>query len=183
MSRITIPARDDVQDRSKPILDAVTKQLGFAPNLHRLISLSPPTLAGWLGLQTELAKTLDARTRAAIALAVSEADDCAYCLAAHSYVAENFARMSPAEIKLNRDGRSGDPRPGAAARFAKSLIETRGHVDDNTIEAVHAAGFSDAQIIEITALAAQFLLTNFINNMASTAIDFPRVSAPLSTAR
>ena len=34
MSRISIPARDDVPEASKPILDAVQKQLGVVPNMY-----------------------------------------------------------------------------------------------------------------------------------------------------
>jgi uncharacterized peroxidase-related enzyme len=176
MSRIAIPPRDSAKDQTKPILDSVAKQFGFAPNLHRLMALSPPTLTGWAGLQTALAKTLDAKTRVAIALAVSQADECDYCLAVHSYSAQNFAKISPAEIDLNRRGQSKDVQRGAAAKLARSLIETRGHVDNDVIGAARDAGFSDAQIVEITALAAQYLLTNLMNNMAGTVIDFPRVA-------
>jgi uncharacterized peroxidase-related enzyme len=182
MPRITIPDRDEAPDQSKPTLDAVAKHLGFVPNLHRLMSLSPAALAGWTGLQSQLMKTLDAKTRHAIALAVSEVDGCDYCLAAHSYVAENFAKMSPEEIALNREGRSRDRRRGAAVAFAKALIETRGHVEDSAIESVRGAGFSDTQIVEIIALSAQFLLTNFMNNVGRTEIDFPRVCAARSAA-
>ena len=183
MSRIAIPARDDAKDQARPILDSVAKQFGFAPNLHRLMALSPSALTGWAGLQSALAKTLDAKTRAAIALAVSEADGCVYCLAAHSYSAQNFTKVTPAEIELNRRGQSKDPRRGAAACLARSLVETRGHVDDIAIKAARNAGFSDAQIVEITALTAQYLLTNFMNNMAETAIDFPRVDSSLPAGR
>ena len=37
------------------------------------------------------------------------------------------------------------------------------------------AGFTDGQIIEIIALSAQFLMTNFMNNVADTEIDFPAI--------
>jgi alkylhydroperoxidase family enzyme len=40
---------------------------------------------------------------------------------------------------------------------------------------VSDAGYSDAQIIEMVALSAQFLLTNFVNNAAQTDIDFPAI--------
>ena len=36
------------------------------------------------------------------------------------------------------------------------------------------AGFTDGQIIEVIALSAQFLMTNFMNNVADTEIDFPK---------
>jgi AhpD family alkylhydroperoxidase len=73
-----------------------------------------------------LAKTLDVKTRDGIALAVSEADGCDYCLAAHSYIATNLAKIAPDEIELNRKGRSADPKRQAAVAFAKAVIETRG---------------------------------------------------------
>jgi uncharacterized peroxidase-related enzyme len=175
MSRIAIPSRDEAPGPAQPILDAVNKQLGFVPNLHRLMSISPGALAGWVGLQGALSKTLDLKTRDGIALAVSEANGCNYCLSAHGYVAANFAKMSPEEIALNREGRSSDPKRGAAVRFARRLIETRGHVTDADLAAVREAGFADPQVIEIVALSAQFLLTNFMNNVADSDIDFPAV--------
>lgn len=175
MSRFPTPTRDDAPEASRPLLDAVYKQLGFVPNLHRLMSLSPAVLAGFVGLQGPLSKTLDIKTRDAIALAVSEADGCNYCIAAHSYIAANFAKMSPEEIALNRQGSSKDPKRAAAARFAKVLIDTRGHVGEAEVSAVRAADFSDANIVEIVALCAQFLMTNFINNVADTPVDFPAI--------
>ena len=175
MPRITVPTRDEAPAESQPILDTVGKQLGFIPNLHRLMSLSPAALTGLVGLQGPLSKTLDLRTRDAISLVVSEANACSYCLAAHSYRASHFAHVSPDEIALNRQGRSSDPKREAAASFARNLIETRGKVPDSDLASVRQAGFTDGQIIEIIALSAQFLMTNFMNNVADTEIDFPAV--------
>jgi uncharacterized peroxidase-related enzyme len=175
MSRIAIPTRDAAPLESQPILDNVHKTLGFVPNLQRLMSISPNALAGWAGLMTSLGKTLDVKTRDGIALAVSEVDGCDYCLAAHSYIATNLAKMGPEEIALNRQGRSIDPKRQAAIQFAKSLVEKKGNVTEAEFDAVRQAGWSDANIIEIIALSAQFLLTNFVNNAVKTEIDFPLV--------
>jgi uncharacterized peroxidase-related enzyme len=175
MSRIAIPTRDDAPAESQPILDNVKKMLGFVPNLQRLMSISPNALAGWAGLMSSLSKTLNVKTRDGIAMAVSEVDGCNYCLAAHSYIATNLAKMGPEEIALNREGRSSDPKREAAIHFAKLLVENRGKVTDAEFDAVKKAGWSDANIIEIIALSAQFLLTNFVNNAIETEIDFPAV--------
>ena len=175
MSRIAIPTRDDAPAESKPILDNVHKMLGFVPNLQRLMSISPNALAGWAGLMGALAKTLDVKSRDGIALAVSEADGCDYCLAAHTYISTNLAKIPLEEVALNRQGLSGDAKRQAAVAFAKALIENRGKVSDEQFAAVRAAGWSDADIIEMIALTAQFLLTNFVNNAVQTPIDFPEV--------
>ena len=86
------------------------------------------------------------------------------------------------EIALAREGRSNDPRREAATRFAKRVTETRGEVTDADLAAVCEAGFTDPQIVEIVALSAQFLLTNFINNVADIDIDFP-VAEPAAQPR
>lgn len=176
MSRIAIPGFDDAPTGSRSILENINKMLGFVPNHYRLMSISPNALGGWAGLMGPVSKTLDLKTREGIALAVSEANGCDYCLAAHSYVSMNLAKISPEEIALNRQGRSSDPKRQAAAAFAKALIETRGKVSDEQFAAVKDAGWTDANIIEMIALAAQFLLTNFMNNAVQTPIDFPEVS-------
>jgi uncharacterized peroxidase-related enzyme len=175
--RIQIPlSRDDAPEAARPVLDKVQKMLGFVPNLQRLMSISPPVRNGWAGLMGQLATTLDVKTRDGIALAVSEADACNYCLAAHSHIASNLAKIDADEIARNREGKSADPKREAAITFAKRLIETAGKVSDNEFEAVRKAGWSDANIVEMIALTAQFLLTNFVNNAVQTPIDFPAVT-------
>jgi uncharacterized peroxidase-related enzyme len=175
MSRIAIPGRDDAPAESRAVLDNVNKMLGFVPNLQRLMSISPNALGGWAALMGSLSKTLDVKTRDGIALAVSEADGCDYCLAAHSYTSTNLAKIPPEEIARNRQGRSSDPKRQAAVAFAKALIETHGKVSDAQFAAVKGAGWTDANIVEMIALTAQFLLTNFMNNAVQTPIDFPEV--------
>ncbi|MDB5582344.1 MAG: hypothetical protein JWR80_7520 [Bradyrhizobium sp.] len=178
MNRITFPAtKVEAPEAAQDILANVEKTLGFVPNLHRLMSISPSVLSGWLGLMSNLSKTLDVKTRDGIALATSEANGCDYCVAAHSHVSNKFANMSAQEIALNREGKSEDPKRAAAATFAKRVIETRGRVSDEDLAAVRAAGFSDANVVEIVASTAQFLLTNFLNNVADTAVDFPALAA------
>ena len=112
---------------SKPILDNVDKMLGFVPNLQRLTSISPNALCGWATLMGTLAKTLDVKTRDGIALTVSEADGCGYCLAAYSFTAGKLKNPG-ARNRAERGGRSSDPKRQAAVAFAKALIETRGKV-------------------------------------------------------
>ena len=182
MSRIKIPTREEAPEASQPVLEKVNKMLGFVPNLQRLMSISPAALTGWAGLMGSLSTTLDVKTRDGIALAVSEADGCDYCLAAHSYIASNLAKIDADEIAINREGKSNDPKRQAAIMFAKRLIETSGKVSDEEFESVRKAGWSDANIIEMIALSAQFLLTNFINNVNQTDINIPAVGPVATTA-
>ncbi|MES2020456.1 MAG: carboxymuconolactone decarboxylase family protein [Pseudomonadota bacterium] len=175
MSRLAIPAREDAPAAAQPLLAAVEKQLGVVPNLFRLVATSPAALEGYLGLNAALGRTLDVKTRERIAITVAQANGCDYCLSAHSYVGLNLAKIDDAEITLNRAGHSGDAKADAAIVFARQVLAARGKVNDADIAAVRLAGFSEAQVIEIVASVALNVLTNYINNVAETDIDFPVV--------
>lgn len=179
MSRIPTAATiADAPAAARPMLEAAKKQLGVAPNLFRVIANSPAALEGYLGLNGALAKgALDGKTRERIALAVAGVNGCSYCLSAHTYLGQHIAKLDDAELAANRDGRSNDAKADAAVRFAVKVVESRGHVSDADLSAVRLAGFDDAQIVEIVLHVALNTLTNYVNEVAGTEIDFPRVQA------
>ncbi len=179
MSRVLTPATiDTAPAASRPMLEAVKKQLGVAPNLFRLVANSPAALEGYLGMSGALAKgSLPAQTRERIALAIAQINGCNYCLAAHAYLGKNLAKLDEAEIAANRRGGSRDPKADAAVRFAATVARERGHVGDADVRAVRMAGYDDAQIVEIVQHVALNTWTNYINEVAKTEIDFPVVDA------
>jgi uncharacterized peroxidase-related enzyme len=183
MSRIPTPSSIAASPAaSQPLLEAVNKQLGSVPNLFRLVATSPAALEGYLAMSGALAKgALPAPTRERIALAVAEVNGCNYCLAAHTYLGKNLAKLSDDEIAANRAGRSTDAKADAAVRFAVQVARARGHVGEPALQAVRAAGYTDAQVIEIVMHVALNTWTNYLNEVAATDIDFPEV-APLETA-
>ncbi len=182
MSRIPTPATvDAAPEASRPLLDAVKKQLGVVPNLFRLVANSPAALKGYLGLMDALGKgALPAPTRERIALAVAEINGCSYCLSAHTYLGKNLAKLDDAEMAANRNGGSNDPKADAAVRFAAKVVRQRGHVSDEDVRAVKLAGYDDAQVIEIVQHVALNTWTNYINEVAKTEIDFPVVNARMA---
>jgi uncharacterized peroxidase-related enzyme len=179
MSRIPTPASiDAAPTASHPLLEGVKKRLGIVPNMFRLIANSPAALKGYVDLSDALNRgRLPAATRERIALAVAEINGCSYCLSAHTYLGKNLAKLDDAEISANRHGASNDPKADAAVRFAVELVRERGHVGEDGLRAVKAAGYDDAQVIEIVLHVALNTWTNFINVVGATDIDFPVVTA------
>jgi uncharacterized peroxidase-related enzyme len=178
MSRISIPTVDQSLAAAKPLLAAVQQQLGVVPNLMKLIGHSPAALEGYLALNGALAKgKLSVQLRERIALTVAEFNGCDYCLSAHSYLATHVAKISAAEVDAAREGKSDDARTAAALAFARRVSETRGQVADADLAALRAADFDEASVLEIVLNVALNVLTNYVNNVARTDIDFPVVTA------
>jgi uncharacterized peroxidase-related enzyme len=182
MSRIPTPASIDVAPTgSQPLLDAVKAQLGSVPDPLRLVANSPAALEGDLSMSSALGKgSLPAATRERIALAIAEINGCGYCVAAHTYLGKHVARLDDAEIAANRAanraGGSTDAKADAAVLFAAKVARERGHTDEADLQAVRAAGYTDAQIVEIVKHVALNTWTNYINEVAQTDIDFPTVT-------
>ena len=144
MPRIAIPTSAEAPPASQPTLEAVNKRLGWMPNLFRLMSISPNTLAAFTGIQGSLAKTMDMKTIEAMGMGVSEGSGCQYCLASHGRcsLCKNSGRHT-------RQSERRRPRNCACSRIF------------------------DAEIVAMAGLTAQFLMTNFMNNIAQTELDFP----------
>lgn len=157
MNRIKLPTPDQIPKVALSLLDVVKKQLGMVPNLMKILSISLIALEGYLHLNEALSKgKLDAKTRKRIALAI-------------------------AEIVANRSGVSSDTKAAAAVYFAARVVQERGHVSDADFNAVKAAGYTQAEIVEMFLHVAFNPLTNFINVVTQTEVDFPMVN-PLSLA-
>lgn len=178
MSRIDIPTLDQAPEASKPLLAAVQQQLGMVPNLMKVVGLSPAALEGYLSLNGALAKgKLSVALRERIALSVAEFNGCSYCLSAHTYLGQHVAKLSSEDIAAARDHHSSDPKSAAALRFAHRVAADRGRVSADDLANLRAAGFDDASVIEIVLTVALNVLTNYVNNVVETTVDFPLIPA------
>jgi len=173
MSRIAPLSLETATDATRPTLEGVQKKIGFLPNLFTTLATAPVALDAYVQISATLGKTsLSAKEKEAVYLATSQVNGCDYCLAAHTLFASK-AGLAAEEIIEARHGRL-----NAFATLAHQLTETRGHLSDEQIAAARAAGIDDKKIIEVIAIVAAQTLTNYLNNVALTDIDFPAIENP-----
>jgi uncharacterized peroxidase-related enzyme len=177
VNRINPVDRETSNDRLRKTFDAIQKQLGVVPNMMRTMAQSPAVLDAYLAFGASLHKgLLPASLQEQIALTVAEMNACDYCLSAHSALGRG-AGLSNDEVFASREGRASDPRAAAALQFARALVDRRGAVTDQDVVRVRAAGFGDAEIVEIIAHVALNVFTKYFNRAVHTEIDFPLVTA------
>ena len=176
-----IPTIDPISatGQTAQLFAAVKSKLGVVPNLMRTFAQSPATLEAYLGFSATLAKgVLPALVCEQLALTVAEANGCDYCLSAHSLLGKG-AGLTSDTIESARRGESADPKVAALLKFAQAVVASRGQVSDEVVVAARSAGVSDVEIVEVVGQVALNVLTNYLNNVARTTIDFPRAK-PLS---
>jgi uncharacterized peroxidase-related enzyme len=171
MPRIQALPDDRLPAGSVPLTGAVKKKLGMVPNLIRTLAHSPVALGTYLTMSEALAgASLSAAEREEVALAVAQANGCRYCLSAHSLMAKGVGLSAQRQMAA----RQGEASPLTA--FARKLTLTRAQVSDGDLADARSGGLSDAQIIEVIALVALNTLTNYVNLVAGTDVDFPLVT-------
>ncbi len=176
MSRIPALDPSTASGNVKTLLDGVQKGLGVTPNLFRVAAQSASVLEALAAMFGAASKGhLDAQTREAIALTVSEIDACDYCLSAHSFLGKG-AGLTEGDLDKAREARADDTRLAATLAFAKAITEKRGRVSDADVAAARRAGIGDAEILDVVANVALTTFTNYLNEVAKTEIDFPAVT-------
>lgn len=182
MSRIPPVDPATAQGKVKELLGAVQQALGVTPNLFRVTAQSPAALEGLLSLNGALQRSaLSAKLREQIALRVAEKNRCDYCLSAHSVLGKH-AGLGESEIAQAREARGGDARTTAALQFVSAMLAEAGGVSDSQLAVLRAAGFGDGEIVDIVAVTVLNILTNYLNRVAATEIDFPLVRAHAAAA-
>lgn len=176
MSRITTVTNETANSEQKALLDAIQSQLGMVPNFLKVFANSPAALRAFLGLHGIANEgSLDPQTRERIALALAQQNSCEYCLSAHTAIGRK-AGLTGDEISANRAGTSQDAKAAVAVKLANSIAEHTGDVTTAELLEARAAGYSDAEIVEIITHVGMNILTNMIGKASQLDIDFPKVA-------
>jgi len=177
MERITPINLQAAQGRARELLDAVKGRLGIVPNMTRAMAVSPAVLEAYVGFIGALGHgVLPARVREQLALDVGEANRCDYCVSAHSLLGQR-AGLTEQDVLDSRRGASADLKADVLLRFARTVLEKRGAIEDADVAAVREAGYGDAEIAEVVAHVGLNIFTNYFNHVAGTVIDFPKAPA------
>lgn len=163
--------------KSKELFNAVQSKLGFIPNLIKVFGNSPATLQTYLSLgELTASGNFSNKFREQLALAIAEENACNYCLSAHTTIGK-MNGLTVEETEQNRQGISSDAKTQAGLKFAQLVTKQRGQISTEAILQAKEAGFNDGDILEIILNVVANTLTNYVNHIAETEVDFPSVEA------
>lgn len=173
MPRIKPVELHQVEPEVAATLKAVKSKLGMLPNMFATMAQAPVVLTGYLQLSEALSKgRLNARQRELIAIAVAQENQCEYCLSAHAAIGKG-AGLNDSDIESARQGEATNETNTAILQLALRIVRTRANLQDEDLDVARKAGLDDAQINEVVANVALNVLTNYINRVAGTEVDFP----------
>jgi uncharacterized peroxidase-related enzyme len=178
MTRIATPPIASATGATAEVYAQIKKAAGSVPNTFATIGAhGPEALKAVLNADGVLAAgTLSKQDRETIKLVVSAAAGCDYCVAAHSLLGKMVGLSPDVLAALRNDKSTGDARRDALVRFVRKIVQTSGTLHEDEFAAIKGAGYTDAQIVDISLAIAVTVFTNVFNRVNDTAIDFPPVA-------
>ncbi len=176
MSKFQVPTKNEVSADNQAIFDKLQAGLGFVPNLYAYYAKNDTALGDYLALQNRKS-TLKGKEREIINLVVSQYNGCHYCQSAHT-VLGGMNGFTPEQILEIRGGTASfDAKLDALARFTLSAAANKGNASAATKDAFFAAGYTEANMIDVVIVIGDKTISNYIHNLTGFAIDFPLAPA------
>ncbi|HHI92584.1 MAG TPA: carboxymuconolactone decarboxylase family protein [Gammaproteobacteria bacterium] len=168
----TIHNKTTAPAASLPIMVATEQAFGFIPNLYGVFAESPTAIAAYAAINEALKHcALTPVEQQIVALTVSIKNNCDYCVAAHSVIA-NMVQM-PADTlqQLRQQQPLSDARLEALRQYTLAVLEHRGWVPTKNLQAFQIAGYTQQHMLDILTVVALKTLSNYTNHLAHTPLD------------
>ena len=159
------PSEDTLPEELRPYFAKCRDKLGFVPNVLRAWLLRPEKLRNFIRAYDELMLApsgLSKLEREMIAVAVSAANRCYYCLVAHGAAVRKLSGdpQLGEMLAFNYRVATLSDRQRSMLDFALLLTEAPQEVAADDRQALREEGFSDEDIFDIAEVAAFFNYTN-----------------------
>jgi uncharacterized peroxidase-related enzyme len=169
ISRLGVPDPSALDDDLRAIWRKCVEKLGFVPNVYSAYSLKPQRLRNFMAMYNEIMLSdsgLSKLEREMIAVVVSSANRCYYCLVAHGAA----VRMLSGDpelgemMALNYRVAELDARQRAMLDYTWKMTTTPWLIDDADRAGLQHVGLSQTDMFDLNETVAFF---NLSNRMAS----------------
>lgn len=178
MSRLPVLSLENAPAASRGFIDRSIGNNGFLPNLVGVLANAPTALETYLTVaEINSRSSLTLAEREVVQIIAASIHGCEFCVAGHTAIALKKAGFDKTSvIALQNRARTGDARLDAVADFTRAVIVSRGAVADGELQQFLAAGFTEAQGLEVILGVSLASLCNFTNNFARNDIN-PQLQA------
>lgn len=168
MSWFPVPPEDQLPDDVQGLFRKVRDKLGFVPNVFVSYSFRPERLRTWFAHFKSLHEPTDnlsVADREMIAVVVSMANGCLYCLVAHGAALREALADPVLGDRITLDWRRADldERRTAICAYAEKLTRTPREMTRVDVDGLLAVGLTPQEAWDVAEVAAMY---NFTNRMA-----------------
>lgn len=175
ISKLGVPDPATLDDDLQAIWKKCVEKLGFVPNVFNTYSLKPKRLRNFMAMYNDIMLSesgLSKLEREMIAVVVSSANRCYYCLVAHGAAVRQLSGDPELGemMALNYRVARLDNRQRAMLDFTWKLTTSPHLVEDADRDGLRAVGLSNEDLFDLSETVAFF---NLSNRMASASEMMP----------
>jgi len=173
-SKLPLTTTADAEPEAKALLETTQKKLGFVPNMYYAMANSPGLLNTYMqGYAAFRDKSgFSSMEQEVVFLAISQANGCEYCMAAHSFLAEAASGVPTDVTAALRDGKQvPEMQLSALSVFARLMVTKHGLPSQADVDAFLSAGYEEKDILEIIHAIAIKTISNYTNHIFHTEVD------------
>ncbi len=170
-----VPDHDDLPEDLQKLFAKAAANLGFVPNVFQAYAYRPDRMRAWFNHFKQLhvpTEHLSAADREMIAVVVSMANGCLYCLVAHGAALREALGDPVLADRITLDWRRADldQRRSAICEYAEKITRTPTLIGPRDIAALQALGLTSEETWDVAEVAAMY---NFTNRMAMATGQMP----------
>ena len=165
ISWFPVPEEDELPENLRGLFNKARETVGFVPNVFRAYSYRPERLSAWFDHYKQLhepTENLDAAEREMIAVAVSMANGCLYCLVAHG-AALRAALGDPIladRITLDYRRAGLDERLTAILDYATKVTEHPLDCTPEDLTRLQEHGLTEEEVWDVVEISSMYNFTN-----------------------
>ncbi len=177
-ARLSLPKVEEntPDEKARNLLQQARQKLGMVPNMYANMANLPALLESYAFAYERFRQEggFDPAEQEVIFLTISRENQCHYCVAAHSFLADNFSGVPKETLQAIREGKPvKDARLGALHRFVQGMVRQRGWVSQEEVDAFLEAGFTEKHILGIVLAIAVKTISNYSNHLFQTPVEAP----------
>jgi len=160
-----VPEESELPSDLRGLFAKARERLGFVPNVFRVYSFRPERLSAWFAHYRQLhqpSEGLSAADREMIAVVVSAANGCLYCLVAHGAALREELGDPVLGERVSYDWRRAelDPRRRAICAYAEKLTLNPRELTREDLKTLLDAGLTLEEAWDVAEIGAMYNLTN-----------------------
>ncbi len=159
---------------SQDILNSTKKALGFIPNMYLKMGNNPALLDSYTYAYQSFRthSGFNSVEQEVVFLSVAYENNCAYCMAAHSFVGDMMSKVPTEVTDAIRDHKEiPDTKLATLSKLTRSLTINRGHASQQEIDDFLAVGYQESHVLGIIAGIAVKTLSNYSNHLTHPEVD------------
>jgi uncharacterized peroxidase-related enzyme len=173
-STLELKTIENADSISSEILRTAKNKMGMIPNMYAGMANNPALLDAYIKSYNTFRENsgFNSQEQEVVFLSIAFENNCDYCMAAHSFVADKMSKV-PTEVTdaIRNNTEVTDARLKALSDFSKAMVSKRGLPSIEDVDTFLSSGYTQDHILGVIAGIGVKTMSNYFNHVYNTPVD------------